>query len=153
MTLDGLPQQLEEFLDRARAALGQEITAAKHAVTAANAEKTSAQNALANLRTECTVAQDQLATVTADLKRLSDLVGAHHEIATAKKAVQKLATEKSALEASIAALSKEQTQRQAKVNALGDEVRRLLAIQSESESVVADLRMRLRSVQIGQVSP
>ena len=75
---------------------------------------------------------------------------AKKEIAAAKKAVQKLTTEKSALEASIAALAKQQTEAQAKLVSLGNEAQRLVAIRTEGEAAVADLRMRLRSVSIGQ---
>ena len=60
MGLDGLPQQFEQFVDRARAALGGEITAAKNIIAAANAEKSAAQSAVATLQAQCKAAQSQL---------------------------------------------------------------------------------------------
>ena len=52
MGLDGLPQQFEQFVDRARAALGGEITAAKNIIAAANAEKSAAQSQLDEINNE-----------------------------------------------------------------------------------------------------
>jgi len=50
MSLHGLPAEFEQFVERARTALGQEITAAKNIIAAANAEKSAAQNAVIELR-------------------------------------------------------------------------------------------------------
>jgi len=60
MSLDGLPQQFEEFVERARAALSQEMTAAKNIIAAATAEKNSAQNAVATLEAQCKQAQSHV---------------------------------------------------------------------------------------------
>jgi len=71
MSLDGLPQQFEQFVDRARAALGGEITAAKNIIAAANAEKSAAQSAVATLQAQCKAAQSQLDEINNELQRAS----------------------------------------------------------------------------------
>ena len=57
MSIDELPAQFDVFLERARAVLEREITAAKNIVAAANAEKSSAQNALSDLQGQLKQAQ------------------------------------------------------------------------------------------------
>ena len=150
MSLDELPGQFEAFVERARTALDREIAAGKNLVAASNAEKTSAMNSLTALQAQVKAAEDQLTAMTEDLHRLSGLVGAHHEIAAAKKAVQKLTTEKAALETSIAALAKQRTEAEAKLVSLGNEAQRMINIRVEGETVMANLRAQLAQVQLGQ---
>lgn len=149
MSIDGLPEQFEEFVERARAALGREITAAKTVVAAANAEKSSVQNTLSDLQAQCKLAQDQLAAVTNDLHRAAGLVGVGHNIEQARAELQRVKRETEQASKALERLSKERTEREAQVNALGDEVRRLVAIRTESEAAMANIRAQLGSVQIG----
>jgi hypothetical protein len=65
------------------------------------------------------------------------------EISKAQKDVAALNIEKGKATAAVAALAKEQTARQAQLVALGDEAQRLIAIRSEGERAVADIKMRL----------
>jgi chromosome segregation ATPase len=150
MSLDGLPGQFEQFVERARTALGREITAAKNAVTALNVEKTSVQNALTDLQNQHKSTQGQLQLMTNDLQRLSDLVGVGHDIEKARKELAALNVEKGKVTTALEKLAKEKTEREAQLVTLGNEANRMIAIRSEGEAVMADLRKRLGAVQMGQ---
>jgi chromosome segregation ATPase len=149
MSLDGLPGQFEQFVERARAVLGREITAAKNLVAAAKAEKTSAQNALSNLQNQCKLAQDQLDAVKSELERGSTLVGLNREIAAARKTLASLQADTERANQALEKLSKERTEREAQLNVLRNEAQRMIAIRTEGEAVMANLRAQLNSVQIG----
>jgi hypothetical protein len=69
MSIDELPGQFDVFVERARAALSQEITAAKKIVAAANAEKGSAQAALSDLQAQIKQAKTQLDEIHNELGR------------------------------------------------------------------------------------
>jgi chromosome segregation ATPase len=150
MNLDSLPQQFEEFVERARLALVREITGAKNVVAAANAEKSSAQNSLTNLQSQIKVAQSQLDAVLSDLHRGSTLVGINTEIAAARKTLEALEGEKEEKTKGLEKLSKERADLQAQVNALGNEAQRLIAIRTEAEGVMAGIKQKLAGVQLGQ---
>jgi hypothetical protein len=84
MTLHGLPAEFDAFVERARVALSQEITAAKKFVAAANAEKNAAQTALSNLEGQCKSAQSQLDEINNELGKASTLAGITREITAAR---------------------------------------------------------------------
>ena len=149
MSLDGLPKQFEEFVERARVALSREITAAKNIVAAANAEKSSAQSTLSDLQAQCKSAQDQLAAVTKDLQRLSDLVGVGHNIAKARAELKRVEAENAKAAKALEARLKECTEADARLVALGLEAQRMIGIRTEGEAVMADIRAKLARVQIG----
>src|SRR6516164_7578808 len=111
MSLNKLPEAFAEFVERARSALGQEITAAKNVVALAAAEKSAAVNALANLQSQVKAAQDQLAAVTEDLHRLSGLVGVGHDIENALKELARVKSETADATKALDKLSKERTER------------------------------------------
>jgi chromosome segregation ATPase len=150
MTLDELPNQFDAFVERASAALSREITAAKNVVAAANAEKSAAQNALSNLQAQIKSAQDQLAAVTNDLQRLSDLVGVGHDIEKARKELARVKAENAKAAKVLGARAKQITEADAKLVTLGNEAQRQLAIRTEGEAVMANLRAQLQQVQVGQ---
>jgi chromosome segregation ATPase len=115
MSIDGLPEQFEEFVERARAALGREITAAKTVVAAAMLKKVQC-------RTRSRISkrnQDQLAAVTNDLHRAAGLVGVGHNIEQARAELQRVKRETEQASKALERLSKERTEREAQVNALG----------------------------------
>ena len=150
MSLDGLPQQFEAFVDRARAALSGEITAAKTVVVAANAQKRSAENALADVETRCKQAKAQLDAVLSDLDRGSTLAGINSEIKKARTELKRVKSETEQATAALEKLAKERTEAEAKLVALGNEAQRMINIRTEGEAVMANLRAQLAQVQIGQ---
>jgi chromosome segregation ATPase len=152
MSLDGLPQQFEAFVDRARAALGQEITAAKNIVAAAKAEKGSAQAALSDLQGQLKQAQSQLDAVMKDLHRGSTLAGINREITEARKTLEKLKGETAEAEKALEARLKQCTEADSRLVALNLEANRMIAIRVEGEAVMADIKSKLAQVQIGQRS-
>jgi chromosome segregation ATPase len=143
MSLNKLPEAFEEFVERARSALGQEITAAKNVVALAAAEKSAAVNALANLQSQVKAAQDQLAAVTEDLHRLSGLVGVGHDIEKARKELARVKSETAEATKALDKLSKERTERQAQIVALGNEAQRQLAIRTEAEAAMSKIKTQL----------
>jgi chromosome segregation ATPase len=150
MTLDELPHQFAAFLNSARAVFDREVAGARKAVDNLNAEKTAAAKALADLKEQHELAQKQLDAVRADLQRASILVGVGHDIASARKVLETLKSETAQAKAALEKLAKERTAREAEVKVLGDEARRLVAIRTEGEAAMANLRAQLRSVQIGR---
>ena len=150
MSLHGLPAEFEQFVERARAALDGEITAAKNIMAAASAEKSAAQNALSDLRDQHKQAQSQLDAVMKDLQRLSDLVGVGHDIKKARAELKRVQSETERANQALEKLAKEQTEREAKLVALGLEANRMIAIRTEGEAVMAHLRAQLQQVSIGQ---
>jgi chromosome segregation ATPase len=149
MRLDELAPGLEVFLERARVALSGEITAAKKIVAAANAEKNSAQTALAALQAQCKFVQDQLDAVNNELERKLTLAGLNREIAAASKKLKALETEIAEAEKAVAALNKQRAEADSRLVALGLEANRMIAIRTEGEAVMANLRAQLAQVQIG----
>jgi len=152
MSLDGLSKQFEDFVGRARAALDREITAVKNAASAANAEKSSAQAALAELQGQLKQAQSQLDAVMKDLQRGSTLAGINREITGARKQLEALQVETAETEKALAALQKQRADGERQLVALGNEAQRMIAIRTEGEAVMADIRAKLAQVQIGQRS-
>jgi chromosome segregation ATPase len=150
MALDGLPEQFEEFVGRARSALDREIVAAKNVVAAANAEKSSAQSALANLQAQCKLVSDQLEVATRELQRVAVLAGVGHDLEKAHTELNRVKSETAEASKALERLAQERTAREAQLNALNGEVQRLVAIRTESEGVMAHIKMQLNSVQIGQ---
>jgi predicted nucleic acid-binding Zn-ribbon protein len=149
MSLDKLPEAFDQFVERARATLSQEVTGAQNIVAALDAEKSAAQNALANVQAQTKSAQDQLAAVTNDLQRLSGLVGVGHDIDKARTELKRIKSETEQATKALEALKKQRTEVESQVLALQNESRRLLSIRAESEAAMADIRMKLGAVQIG----
>jgi chromosome segregation ATPase len=143
MTLDRFPDELEDFVSRINAALHGEITSARAIVERANAEKTAAANALANLQAQCKSAQDQLELTTREFDRFSELVGVGHDIEKARKELARLKAETEKEVKALAALSKERSECQAKVNALAGEVGPLVAQRAYSQEVMAKLKHQI----------
>jgi len=133
-------------------ALALQITAAKNIMAAASAEKSAAQNALSDLRDQHKQAQSQLDAVMKDLQRLSDLVGVGHDIKKARAELKRVQSETERANQALEKLAKEQTEREAKLVALGLEANRMIAIRTEGEAVMAHLRAQLQQVQIGRQS-
>jgi chromosome segregation ATPase len=150
MRLDELPGQLEAFLDRARGILSAEIAAAKDRVTAANAEKTAAANALTELQAQLKSTQDQLTAAVKDLQRASTRVGLDREIVAARKQLDALKAETAEVTTALEALKKQRVDGERRLVELGNEANRMIAIRVEGETVMADLRAKIQSVQIGQ---
>jgi chromosome segregation ATPase len=149
MNIDAIPDRLKELIDHARAALDQQIAKARKAVDDLNLEKTAAANALTELQDQHKKAKADLESVLADLHRASSLGSIRAEIKKAQKALAALNIEKEKASTALAALAKERTGLEARVDTLNNEVRRLLAIRSESQATMADIKMKLQQVQIG----
>jgi chromosome segregation ATPase len=149
MRLDGLPDQFEEFVERVRAALDQEIAAAKSAAVAAHAEKSAAQNALTELQSQLKQTQSQLDAVTKDLQRVSTRVGLDREIAAARKTLEGLKVDIEKATAAKAAVEKQCTEADARLVALGNEARRQVGIRTEAEAAIAAVKAKVFSVQLG----
>jgi chromosome segregation ATPase len=150
MTLDELPNRLGEFVELARAALSREITAAKNIATAAKAETATAQNALAELRDQHKQAQSQLDAVMKDLQRFSDLAAVGHDIDKARKELARLKAETAKTEKALEARLKQCTEADSRLVGLNLEANRMIAIRTEGEAVMADIKAKLNQVQLGQ---
>jgi len=150
MSLDELPGQFEAFVERARAALSQEITTAKNIIAAANAEKSAAQNAVSNLEARCKSTQDQLDALNDELAQRTTLAGLNRGIAAASKKLKALQVETAEEEKAVAALNKQRTEAEAKLVTLNNEAQRMIGIRTEGEAVMAKLRAQLQQVQLGR---
>jgi chromosome segregation ATPase len=143
MSLDGLPDQFKEFVERARAALGQEVTAAKNIIAAANAEKASAQAALSDLQAQCKAAQDQLKLTTSEFDRVAALVGVGRDIEKARKELARVKAETTKAEKTLETRVKQTAEADARLVALGNEANRMLGIRAEAETVMSKIRSQL----------
>jgi chromosome segregation ATPase len=141
--LDGLPGQFEQFVERARTVLGREITGAQKIVVAAKAETATAQATLAQLQDQRAQTQRQLDTILAHLNKAANLGSIDAEISKASKDLAALNVEKGKVTAALEKLAKEKTAREAQLVTLGNEANRMIAIRSEGEAVMADLRKRV----------
>src|SRR5262249_42468740 len=97
----------------------------------------------------CAQAQGQLDLVRADLASASDLVGVSHDIAKARAELKQLKGETAKEAKALEALVKQRTEAETQLVALRNDAQRLIAIRSEGEAVMANLRRQLQSVQIG----
>jgi chromosome segregation ATPase len=150
MTLDELSGQLEAFLERARTVLDLEIGQAKKIVAAANAEKGLAQAALSDLQSQTKSAQSQLDEINNELQRASTLAGITREIATARKTLKALEADTAQATTALEVLNKQRVDGERRLVALGNEANRMIAIRTEGEAVMANLRAQLQQVAIGQ---
>src|SRR6516165_10015141 len=133
-SLHGLPAEFEAFIERARVALSQEITAAKNIMAAANAEKSAAANAVATLEARCKSTQDQLDALNDELAQRTTLAGLNRGIAAASKKLKALQAETAEAETALAALNKQRAEADTKLVALGLEANRMIAIRTEGEA-------------------
>jgi chromosome segregation ATPase len=136
MTIDDLPDQLEAFLERARAVLNREIEKARKGVTALNGEKAKIKAELGQLGDQRKQAQTQLDAVLADLNRASGLVGLNHEIAEARKTLDALNAQKAEATKIIEGLAKERTQADHELTAMWSEIQ---ALRTERSATVAEI--------------
>jgi predicted nucleic acid-binding Zn-ribbon protein len=152
MNLDALTEALEAVLERAQTELSREVTAAKKIVDGLNIEKQKAQTEIDKLANEHTQAKVQLDTVLANLQKGSALAGLSHDITTARKTLEGLKIEITKAETAVAALRQQQGDEERRLLALRGEVQALVQVRSQSEAAMADIRMTLRQVQLGQQS-
>jgi chromosome segregation ATPase len=150
MTLHGLPAEFEQFVERARVALNQEITAAKKIVAAANAEKGSAQAALSDLQAQIKSAQSQLDEIHNELGKAYTLAGLNREITAVGKKLKALQAEMAEATTALEALAKQRADGERRLVALGNEANRMLGIRAEAEAVYADIKSKLNSVSLGR---
>jgi chromosome segregation ATPase len=143
MNLEELPEQFEAFVDRASAALSREVASAKKALAALNAEKSAVQSALSNLQSQIQGAQDQLTAVTRELQRSTVLHSLGGDIAGARKTLEGLKAETAKEAKALAKLTKERTERQAQVTALGNEVTDLVAVRANNQELMAKLKQQI----------
>jgi len=144
---DGLPQQFEAFVERARAALDEQIISAKKIAAAATAERGQAQAALAEFEAKIKSARDQLDEIYNELGKASTLAGITREIAAARKTLEKLKAETTAAEEALAALSTQRTEAETKLVGLNNEAQRMLGIRAEAETMMSKIRSQLGLVQ------
>ena len=137
MSFDGLPGQFEAFVERARVALSQEITAAKTIAAAAKTETAAARAALSELRDQHKQAQKQLDALNDELQRRTTLAGLNREIVAASKKLKALEAETAEATQTLEKLSKERTAAEVKLVALGNEAQRQLGIRLDAEGVMA----------------
>jgi chromosome segregation ATPase len=146
MSLDRLPEEFEEWVSRARAALSRDIERARETVERANAERSSASAALSALQAQCKSAQDQLERTTRELPRIGALVAVGHDIEKAREELRRVKSETAETAKALELLQKERSDAEAKLGGLGDDVRRLVAVRTESETVMANIRSKVNSV-------
>jgi hypothetical protein len=84
-----------------------------------------------------------------DLHRTSELVSLNHEIADAHKVLAGLKGDIERATTAFDKVSKDRTEREAQLSGLNGEVQRLIAVRTESEAFMANVKMQLGSVQIG----
>jgi chromosome segregation ATPase len=150
MTLDEIPDQLQELFDRSRAVLDAQITKARKVVDNLNAEKTGAAKALADLKDQCRQTQANLDTVLASLNRASGLAGLDYEIDQARKILAGLDREKAEASKSLEASKKQLSDAETRFNALQTETQTLVAQRCDSQAIMENIRAQLRSMQLGQ---
>jgi len=150
MNTERLTQEFEGVLDRARAAIDQEITRARKVIAAADAEKTSAQSTLADLQTQLALTKDQLKLTRSELQHSNGLAGVGHDIEKARSELQRLKAETEEVAKALEKATKELTAREAQVVALGNEAQRMIAIRVEGEAAMAEMRSKLAQVTLGR---
>jgi chromosome segregation ATPase len=143
MQLDDATDQLEEFVDRVRAALDQEVAIAKKAVAAATVEKTSLAKSLADLQAEHSKAKAELAAVLSDLGRASGLAGLNTEVSSARKTLEQLKRETAEERKALAKLTRERTESEAQAIALRNEVSDLVAVRANNQELMAKLKQQI----------
>jgi chromosome segregation ATPase len=150
MSLDALPEEFEQLVDRARSALDREITAAKNIVAAAVVERDAAQAALGELQAQREAAKKQLDALNDELGRRITLAGVNREVTAARKALAALQAETAETTTALGALKEQRKQLESKLVALNLEANRMIAIRTEGEAVMAGLRAKLAQVEIGR---
>jgi chromosome segregation ATPase len=145
MNVEQLTDELDAVLQRVHAEVHRDIAGSQKAAEEQRAEELRAKAALTQIEDQHKQAQANLAMVKADVDRFSTLAGAGYDIAKAKADLQTLRGEKAALEISIAALAKQQTEEEHKLLALTNEISRLMGLRSEHEIAIGEVRKKLWS--------
>jgi chromosome segregation ATPase len=146
MTLDDIPDQLQEIFDCARAALDQQITQARKVVDNLNAEKTGAAKALAELNDQITKGKADLEVVLADQHRASSLVHLDREITKARPELERLKAEIAEQSKALEALVKQRTEAETKLATLQNDARLATAERCRAQEMVVQIRKRLEAL-------
>jgi predicted nucleic acid-binding Zn-ribbon protein len=145
MNVEQLTDELDSVLQRVQAEVHRDISGARKAAEEQRAEVLRAKAALAQIEDQHKHAQANLAMVMADVDRFSALAAVGHDIARAKADLQTLQGKNAALEISIAALAKQQSEEEHKLLALRNETSRLAGLRSEHEIAIGEVRKKLWS--------
>jgi chromosome segregation ATPase len=143
MTLDEIPDQLQELFDRSRAGLDAQITKARKVVDALNVEKTGAAKALAELKDQITKGKADLDAVLADQHRASSLVQLDREIAKARPELERLKAEITEQSKALETLVKQRTAEEARVVALENDARQATAERCRAQEMMARMKTQL----------
>jgi predicted nucleic acid-binding Zn-ribbon protein len=135
MSIDELPDQLEAFLERARAVLNREIEKARAAVNALKSEEGTTRATIVELGDQRERGQKQLNTVLSNLHRGSTLVGLNHEIAEAHKTLAALKVETTEAGKAVEVLNKQRSDAKHQLEVTKTE---LQAAMTELQSVRAE---------------
>jgi chromosome segregation ATPase len=149
MNVEQLTGEFESTLERARDALTQEISTARATLQKLQRETADASKALGDIHNEHKQAKAELDATLKHLGRASSLVGLDHEIKEARKTLEGLKAEIAKAETAVAATMKQQAEAEAKRVEAWNGVRALREERSGHEARIADLRMKLAQVQLG----
>jgi len=146
MDVDDIPDQFEQLVDRARAALNREIEKAQKLVDNLTVEKTAAAKALAELKDQHGKAKAELETTLADLDRASSLRGLNSALAKARMELERLNSETAKETKALEVLVKKRTEVEARVVALEDNARAATAERCRAQEMLEQVKIKLRSV-------
>jgi chromosome segregation ATPase len=146
MNFDQLPDELEAVLDRARAALSQEIARARTALNSLNSERAVAAKTLAELRDQIVKAEAELEALRVDLGRTSTARQLDHEIKKGRAEAQRLTVENAEAAKVLAARLKQCSEADAKLATLENSARLAVDSRCRAQETVAAIKKQLELV-------
>jgi chromosome segregation ATPase len=148
MNAERLIDELDGVLKHIQAEVHSDLTGTRKATEELRVERAAQATALAQIEDQHKHAAANLSMVMADVERLSVHVGVGSNIAKAKAELEKLRAEVEKADLRLAGLLKQQTEEETKLVALRNETQRLIAVRTEGEAVMANLRAQVRSLPI-----
>jgi chromosome segregation ATPase len=145
MILDELPDQLEAFLERARAVLDRDIAEVKTAAAAARAEQEAAAAALSQLQAQREQVQHQLDAVLANLHRAADLAGLDDAIAKDRSELENLKSKIVDATKVVEGLRKQRADAEHQLNAVVSELQALRTERAEAVTTIGSIKALLQS--------
>jgi chromosome segregation ATPase len=144
-SLDDIPDQFQQLVDRARAALDAQVTKARKIVDSLNAEKTAAVKSLGELKLQIEKAEAELEAVRADLGRTSSAVRLDREIAKSRKESEQLTVENAEAAKALEARLKQCAEAEARVVALEIAARQATAERCRAQEIIEAIKRQLQS--------
>jgi chromosome segregation ATPase len=146
MSVDDIPDQLQELFDRARAGLDAQERKSRKAVDSLNVEKTGAAKALAELQAQCKEVKADLDRSREYLHRASTLAALDREIAKARTELEQLKAETEKEAKALETLVTQRTEAEAQVVALENSAREATAERCRAQEMMEQLKAKVRSI-------